>query len=169
MASSSKPRLTRALVALVGAVAIGTGTIGDAPPAYWRCDVAPPAVADHLRGKLLILPGVGNTRFHLAGFVSRATQQLPGFEVEVRTWGTAFLTLHNLRAYERNIATAEQIAADIASWRRAHPDKPFGHRGNHLAYLNPRWQAAKLLPALHPDVGAQDLVARWAQACEVPS
>jgi pimeloyl-ACP methyl ester carboxylesterase len=275
MASSRKPRLTRALAALVAAVAIGTGTIGDAPPAYWRCAVAPPAIAAQVRGKLLILPGVGNTRFHLAGFVSRVTEQLPGFEVEVRTWGTAFLTLRNLRAYEHNIATAEQIAADVTSWRRAHPDEPFylvgysggggiatlvaaalpagvsvdrlilvapaiapdypfavnalphvrefavnyaserdlqvgwgtrtfgtidrkntlsagaigfastdprllqyhwtiadepfGHRGNHLAYLNPRWQAAKLLPALHPYVGPQDLVARWAQTCEEPS
>jgi pimeloyl-ACP methyl ester carboxylesterase len=73
----------------------------------------------------LILPGVGNTRFHLAGFVAAAERQLPGFEVEVRTWGVPFLTIHNLRAHERNVATARGIAAEIATWRRAHPGEPF--------------------------------------------
>jgi len=275
MSISGRSHLYRALVAMIGVVAIGTGTVGDAPSTYWRCEVAPPAIAANVRGRLLILPGVGNTRFHLAGFVARAAQQLPSFDVEVRPWGTAFLTMRNLRAYERNVATAERIAAEIADWRRAHPtepfylvgysggggiatlvvaalpadvsvdrlilvapaiapdypfalnalphvrefavnyaserdlqvgwgtltfgtidrkntlsagaigfastdprllqyrwtraDEPFGHRGNHLAYLNPRWQAAKLLPALHPDVGPQDLVARWAKVCEEPS
>jgi pimeloyl-ACP methyl ester carboxylesterase len=269
MSSHRSLHLVRALAL---ALCVAAGTVGDAPPAYWRCEVEPPAAASEVGGKLLILPGVGNTRFHLAGFVARAARQLPKFEVEVRTWGTAFLTLHNLRAHERNVATAERIATDIADWRRAHPgepfylvgysggggiatlvvtalpedvsidrlilvapaiapdypigetvlphvrefavnyaserdlqvgwgtrtfgtidrkntqsagaigfassdsrllqylwtsaDQPFGHRGNHLAYLNPRWQAAKLLPALDPAVGGHELVLRWAQACE---
>lgn len=221
---------------------------------------------------MLILPGVGNTRFHLAGFVAAMQTQLPGFEVEVRTWGVPFMTIHNLRAHERNVATAAGIAAEIAAWRRANADAPFylvgysggggmatliaaalpedvaidrlvliapaispdfpleaevlphvrelvvnyaserdlqvgwgtrtfgtidrentpsagaigfaaadarllqhrwspadealGHAGNHLAYLNPRWQAAKLLPALDPSVDATALRARWARTCE---
>ena len=49
-------------------------------------------------------------------------------------------------------------------WSRA--DAPLGHAGNHLAYLNGRWQAAKLLPALDPSVGADALRARWAQTCK---
>jgi hypothetical protein len=45
-------------------------------------------------------------------------------------------------------------------------DEPFGHAGNHLAYLNPRWQAAKLLPALDPKLGSPALRARWALVCK---
>jgi pimeloyl-ACP methyl ester carboxylesterase len=225
-----------------------------------------------LAGRVLILPGVGNTRFHLAGFVAATAAQLPRFTVEVRTWGKPFLTLHNLRAHERNVATAARLAEEISDWRRAHPlapfylvgysgggglatlvmsalpddvsvdrlilvapaispdyplvsevlphvaefvanyaserdlqvgwgtktfgtidrkntasagaigftaadprllqhrwsaaDAPFGHAGNHLSYLSPRWQAAKLLPALDPSLGSPALLARWARTCK---
>ncbi len=81
------------------------------------------SAADGVRGRLIVLPGVGNTRFHLAGFVDRAQRQLPDFEIEVKPWGLPFLMLHNLRAHERNIETARLIAADITDWRRAHPDE----------------------------------------------
>jgi pimeloyl-ACP methyl ester carboxylesterase len=246
-------------------------TSADAPAT--RFDCPPVTLATSAQsGRLLILPGVGNTRFHLAGFVARAEQQLPGFDVDVEPWGVPFLTLHNLRAHQRNVATAERIAGEIAAWRRAHPlesfylvgysggggmatlvtaalaadvridrlilvapavapdyplekkvlprvrdfvvnysserdlqvgwgtstfgtidrkhtpsagaigfdtadarlleyrwsavDEPFGHRGNHLAYLSARWQAAKLLPALDPALDANALRARWARTCK---
>jgi len=71
-------------------------------------------------GRMIILPGIGNTSFHLAGFVRDAQVLLPNFEIEVRPWGVPLLGLHNLRAYERNRNTADEIARDIASWRRAH-------------------------------------------------
>jgi pimeloyl-ACP methyl ester carboxylesterase len=244
----------------------------DGPARRFDCGPEPAIAASQARGRLLILPGVGNTRFHLAGFVESAKRQLPAFDVEVRPWGVPFLTLHNLRAHERNTATAAAIAAEIAAWRRANPaapfylvgysggggmatlvtaalpddvaidrlvlvapaispdfplerqvlphvresvvnyaserdlqvgwgtqtfgtidrkstasagavgfmtaherlleyrwsdaDVPFGHAGNHLAYLNPRWQAAKLLPALDPSVGPAALRARWARTCK---
>jgi hypothetical protein len=44
-------------------------------------------------------------------------------------------------------------------------DAPFGHAGNHLAYLSARWQAAKLLPALDPATGPEALRRRLAQTC----
>ncbi|HEX6994720.1 MAG TPA: hypothetical protein VF339_11315 [Gammaproteobacteria bacterium] len=219
-------------------------------------------------GRILVLPGVYNTRFQLAGFVERAEARLPGFDVEVRPWGTPLLPLRNLRAHERNVATAAALAAEIAEWRGAHPAEPFylvgysggggmavlvaaalpdgveidrlilvapaispdyplerdvlphvrelvvnyaserdlqvgwgtrrfgtidrkhvdsagavgfttndpkvvqwhwspadrelGHRGNHVAYLGRRWQAAALLPALDPDATAETLAAAWA-------
>jgi pimeloyl-ACP methyl ester carboxylesterase len=244
----------------------------DGPVRRFDCDPVGAAAPSTVEGRLLILPGVGNTRFHLAGFVAAAQQQLPGFDVDVRPWGVPFLTIHNLRAHERNVATAAAIAAEIAQWRRAHPDAPFylvgysggggmatlvtaalpdgvvidrlvlvapaispdyplgadvlphvreyvvnyaserdlqvgwgtrtfgtidrkntasagaigfaaaderllehrwsnadlavGHAGNHLAYLNPRWQAAKLLPALDPSVDPLALRARWARTCK---
>lgn len=228
---------------------------------------AAPARADRSPGRILVLPGVYNTRFQLSGFVERAEARLPGFDVEVRRWGTPLLPLANLRAHERNVATAAALAAEIAEWRAAHPADPFylvgysggggmavlvaaalpdgveidrliliapaispdyplerdvlphvrelvvnyaserdlqvgwgtrtfgtidreyvdsagavgfatndpkvvqwywspadrelGHRGNHVAYLGGRWQAAALLPALDPDATAETLVAAW--------
>lgn len=76
-------------------------------------------------GRILVLPGVYNTRFQLNGFVERAEERLPDFDVEVRRWGTPLLPLKNLRAHERNVATAASIAAEIAEWRVRHPDDPF--------------------------------------------
>jgi pimeloyl-ACP methyl ester carboxylesterase len=261
--------ILRALALLLVCAA---ATAADGPARRWECDPAEAAAPSPVTGRLLILPGVGNTRFHLAGFVAAAEAQLPEFEVEVRPWGIPFLTIHNLRAHERNEATAKRIAAEIAEWRRAHPDAPFylvgysggggmatlvtaalpddvlidrlvlvapaispdyplgmevlphvreyvvnyasdrdlqvgwgtrtfgtidrkktasagaigfaaaderlleyrwssadgpfGHAGNHLAYLSSRWQAAKLLPALDPSLDAGALRARWARACK---
>ena len=106
---------------LLCAVAMGA----DGPARRFDCGSEPAVTVSEARGRLLILPGVGNTRFHLAGFVAAAEAQLPRFDVEVRTWGVPFLTIHNLRAHERNTATAAAIAAEIAQWRRANPDAPF--------------------------------------------
>jgi pimeloyl-ACP methyl ester carboxylesterase len=262
-------------VSLIRALAIlllGATTSAVTPAARSDCAPAATVAPSPVAGRVLILPGVGNTRFHLAGFVAATEAQLPRFDVEVRTWGKPFLTIHNLRAHARNVATAASIAADIAAWRRAHPDapfylvgysggggmatlvtaalpddvvidrlvlvapaispdypmtrevlphvrefvvnyaserdlqvgwgtrtfgtidrentasagavgfaaehprllqyhwsaadEPFGHAGNHLAYLNPRWQAAKLLPALVPSFGSPVLRARWALRCK---
>jgi len=255
-------------VLLVGATVAATV----APAGRWDCGPAPVIAPSPVAGRVLILPGVGNTRFHLAGFVAATEAQLPRFDVEVRTWGKPFLTIHNLRAHERNVATAASIAEEIAAWRRANPDAPFylvgysggggmatlvtaalpadvaidrlvlvapaispdyplaaevlphvrefvvnyaskrdlqvgwgtrtfgtidrkntasagaigfaaaderllqyhwsaadapfGHAGNHLAYLNGRWQAEKLLPALDPSVDPAALTVRWARTCK---
>jgi hypothetical protein len=93
-------------------------------------DSRPPAEASPatVAGRLLILPGVGNTRFHLAGFVESVQHQLPRFDIEVRTWGVPFLT----------------------------------------SYLGGRWQTAKLLPVLDPNLTAKHIRARWAQTCKEP-
>lgn len=80
-------------------------------------------VVSRTSGRMVVLPGVGNTRFHLAPFVRAAEAQLPGFDIDVRRWGVRFMMFLNLRAYERNLETARQIAAELASWRRAHPDE----------------------------------------------
>src|SRR5688572_26368082 len=44
----------------------------DGPAHRWDCGVDSPPAASQVQGRLLILPGVGNTRFHLAGFVAAA-------------------------------------------------------------------------------------------------
>jgi len=264
-------RLLPTLRTLVVLLVVAAATAADSTAPRWDCPEFP-RTESSVGGRLLILPGVGNTRFHLAGFVASAEQQLPQFDVTVRTWGVPFLTIHNLRAHERNLATAASIAGEIAAWRRAHPqepfylvgysggggmatlitaalpddvsidrlilvapaispdyplaadvlphvreflvnyssdrdlqvgwgtrtfgtidrkntasagavgfdlsdqrvlehrwstaDEPYGHAGNHLAYLNPRWQAAKLMPALDPSFDAVAVTTRWARACK---
>jgi pimeloyl-ACP methyl ester carboxylesterase len=252
---------------------LSAATLAAATPAgRWDCGPVPDALPSAAAGRVLVMPGVGNTTFHLAGFIAAIEAQLPRFAVEVRAWGEPFMTIRNLRAHERNVATAESIAAEIADWRRANPaapfylvgysggggmaalvaaalpddvsidrlvliapaispdyplertvlphvrefvvnfaserdiqvgwgtrafgtidrkhtasagavgftesdsrllqylwsaaDEPFGHAGNHMAYLNPRWQAAKLLPALDPSFDSAALRARWARTCE---
>ena len=113
-----------ALKALFVLLATVTVTVADTPAVSWQCPPASPVAAAPERGRLLILPGVGNTSFHLAGFVERAQAQLPNFTIDVRPWGVPFLTIHNLRAHERNVATAARMAEEIAAWRRAHPTEP---------------------------------------------
>jgi pimeloyl-ACP methyl ester carboxylesterase len=267
---SIRPRSIVKALAVVLLCAASAAAV--APAGRWDCGPEPTAAPSPLAGRVLILPGVGNTRFHLAGFVAATRAQLPRFTVEVRTWGKPFMTIHNLRAHERNLATAQGIAEEIADWRRANPnvpfylvgysggggmatlvtsaladdvhidrlvlvapaispdyplasevmphvrefavnyaserdlqvgwgtrtfgtidrkntssagsigfkaeharlfqyhwsaaDAPFGHAGNHLAYLNRRWQAEKLLPALDPSIGSSALIARWARTCK---
>ena len=267
------PSPTRSFLrALALLVVCAAATAADGPAHRWDCGPAPVVTPSPLEGRLLILPGVGNTRFHLAGFVAAAEAELPRFDVEVRPWGVPFMTIHNLRNYEHNEATAAALAAEIADWRRANADapfylvgysggggmatlvtaalpddisidrlvlvapaispdfplasevmphvrefvvnyaserdlqvgwgtrtfgtidrqntfsagaigfaatherlleyrwsradEPFGHAGNHLAYLSSRWQAAKLLPVLDPSVGPEALRARWAHTCK---
>lgn len=86
------------------------------------------AYSDHaegaeLRGRLLILPGIRNTRFHLEEFAQESSRLLPGFAVEIRRWGVPMLGLHNLKAHARNVATAAAIARELADWRTVNPDK----------------------------------------------
>jgi pimeloyl-ACP methyl ester carboxylesterase len=111
--------------ALLLLAACAAATAADGPVRRFDCGPELAAAPSQASGRLLILPGVGNTRFHLAGFVAAAKGQLPRFDVEVRPWGVPFMTIHNLRAHERNEATAERLAAEIADWRRAHPAAPF--------------------------------------------
>ncbi len=125
MQNSGLHRRLRALRSGVILLLAAVAAAGDTATQRWDCgDPGEPRLSSEA-GRLLIFPGVGNTRFHLAGFVEAAERQLPGFEVEVRTWGVPFLAIRNLRAYDRNAATAEQVAAEIAVWRRAHPTEKF--------------------------------------------
>jgi hypothetical protein len=82
-------------------------------------------------------------------------------------WGTrTFGTIDR-----KNTASAGAIGfayADerLLEHRWSSVDLGLSHAGNHLAYLNRRWQAAKLLPALDPSVDAAALRARWARTCK---
>ena len=145
------PSVLRALLLLVVCAA---ATAADGPVRRFDCGPELAAVPSQAEGRLLILPGVGNTRFHLAGFVAAAETQLPGFDVEVRPWGVPFMTIHNLRAHERNQAVAEGIAAEIAAWRRAHPDAPFYLVG----YSGGGGMATLVTAALPNDVSIDRLV-----------
>lgn len=122
-------RRARLLLALL---VVGTSQSADGPRPAATCAESAQVPAAALapdrfecRGRMLVLPGVYNTRFQLAGFVRRAGALLPGFDIEVRRWGTPLLPLRNLRAHERNVETAEALAAEIAEWRESHPTEPF--------------------------------------------
>lgn len=142
------------LRALALLLVCAAATAADGPAHRWDCGPAPVAMPSPLEGRLLILPGVGNTRFHLAGFVAAAEAELPRFDVEVRTWGVPFMTIYNLRNYEHNEATAAAIAAEIADWRRAHPDEPFYLVG----YSGGGGMATLVTAALPDDVSIDRLV-----------
>src|SRR5262245_32585165 len=150
MPSPTRPVLRSLALLLVCAAA----TAADGPVHHWDCGPTPVVTPSQLEGRLLILPGVGNTRFHLAGFVATAEAQLPRFDVEVRPWGVPFMTIHNLRAHERNEATAAAIAAEIADWRRAHPDAPFYLVG----YSGGGGMATLITAALPDDVAIDRLI-----------
>jgi pimeloyl-ACP methyl ester carboxylesterase len=134
---------------LIAAVATAAG-----PARRWDCGLEGATVPSQTEGRLLILPGVGNTSFHLAGFVADAEAQLPRFDVEVRPWGVPFMTIHNLRAHDRNTATAAAIAAEIAEWRRANPGAPFYLVG----YSGGGGMATLVTAALPEDISIDRLV-----------
>lgn len=74
-------------------------------------------------GRIIVLPGIHNTLFHLKGFFEMAGESLPNFEIDRRKWGITFLGIRNLRAEEQNFEFARSLAADIASWRSRNPDE----------------------------------------------
>jgi hypothetical protein len=201
---------TRSIVQALAMLLLGGVTSAAVTPAgRWSCGPALATAPSPVEGRVLIMPGVGNTRFHLAGFVAATQLQLPRFDVEVRTWGEPFMTIHNLRAHEYPIASAvlphvREFVVNYASTRDlqvgwgtrtfgtidrkntasagaigfaaeddrllqyhwSSADVRFGHAGNHLAYLNGRWQAEKLLPALDPARGPEALKRQWARTCK---
>lgn len=158
--------LTRILKSLGLVLATGLLCAADSMPV----DGPSSLPATESAGLLLVLPGVGNTRFHLDGFVTRARQQLPGFTVVVRPWGVPLMTLHNLRAHERNLEVARDIADEIASWRRDHPAAPIylvGYSGGGgMAVLAVAALAADIsidrlvlvAPAISPDYPVADVL-----------
>ncbi len=83
-------------------------------------------------------------------------------------WGTrTFGTIDRKNTDEcRRDRLRGRARARARSTTGRRPTAPFGHAGNHLAYLNGRWQAAKLLPALDPSVDPEALRARWAHTCK---
>ena len=84
-----------------------------------------PATEHFAQGRLLVLPGIRNTKFHLSGFMNSAQRQLPNFDISVETWGLPLMGMLNLRAEQRNLESAQRIAAEITLWRRSHPEQLF--------------------------------------------
>src|SRR5690606_349663 len=78
----------------------------------------------------------------------------PGFDIEVRRWGTPLLALRNLRAYERNAETAARMAEEIAARRRERPDERFYL----VAYSGGGGMAALVVAALPEDVMIDRLI-----------
>jgi pimeloyl-ACP methyl ester carboxylesterase len=82
-------------------------------------------------------------------------------------WGTrAFGTIDR-----KNTPSAGAIGfaledPKLLQHRWSESDRPFGHHGNHLSYLSPRWQDAKLLPTLDPSSTRESVLDVWAQTCK---
>ena len=106
------------------------------------------------RGRLIVLPGIRNTKFHLSDLVRASGRLLPGFSVEIQRWGVPLLGLYNLSAVERNESTAQGIASDIASWRRTHRNEKIYLIG----YSGGGGMAAMVLRALPYDVSVDRLI-----------
>ena len=85
--------------------------------------VEPPFPPHEAAGRIIVLPGIHNTLFHLNGFFQMASLGLPNFALDPQRWGTPFFGILNLRAAERNRDVARRLAADITQWRREHPEQ----------------------------------------------
>ena len=103
---------------------------------------------------MIVLPGIRNTKFHLSDLVRASGRLLPGFSVEIQRWGVPLLGLYNLSAVERNESTAQEIASDIASWRRTHRNEKIYLIG----YSGGGGMAAMVLRALPYDVSVDRLI-----------
>lgn len=82
-----------------------------------------PFPAAPVAGRMIVLPGIHNTLFHLDGFIDMVRVSLPNFHIDRRKWGLMFLGIRNLRAADENMAFARDLAADITRWRRENPDE----------------------------------------------
>jgi hypothetical protein len=82
-------------------------------------------------------------------------------------WGTrTFGTIDRKRTASAGAVGFDFTHPQLLEYRWSTADEPLGHFGNHIAYLGPRWQTAKLLPALDPSLHSRDLVAHWAPTCK---
>jgi pimeloyl-ACP methyl ester carboxylesterase len=106
------------------------------------------------RGKVLLLLGAVNTRHHLSGLAQMIREAHPGLEVVLRPWGVPLLSVHNLRAYERNREVAGKMAGELADYRRAHPDAII----DVLGYSGGGGVAVFLVEALPPNVQIDRLI-----------
>jgi pimeloyl-ACP methyl ester carboxylesterase len=98
---------------------------GGAPPRVSpppSSDARPPteALRQAARGRILVLPGVYNTRLPFTPLARFLGERLPNLHVDIRPWGTPLRPFHNLAARARNLATAERIAREVARWRVEH-------------------------------------------------
>lgn len=110
--------------------------------------VEPPFEPNDGRGRLIVLPGIHNTLFHLNGFLEMARLGLPNFVIDRRKWGLPLLGIRNLRAANDNRAFAQRVAADIAAEYRANPQVPIYLMG----YSGGGGVAALILEELPEDV-----------------
>lgn len=72
-----------------------------------------------------MLPGVSNTVGQLKNLARLIQREHAGLEVEIRTWGPALQSLHNLQAYDANLTTARNLALEIANHLHRHQGEDF--------------------------------------------
>ena len=112
-------RLIHPLIRIVAVLSLAWITVAAQSSAETPQPFSPVETA----GRIIVLPGIHNTLFHLNGFLDMTRASLPNFEIDRRKWGITFLGIRNLRAEQDNIEFAQAVATDIAQWRSAHPDE----------------------------------------------
>lgn len=110
--------------------------------------VQPPFEPNAASGRLIVLPGIHNTLFHLNGFTEMVRLGLPNFAIDRRRWGLPFFGIRNLRAAQDNRAFAQALASDITALRRTQPEAAIYLMG----YSGGGGIAALVLEALPDDV-----------------
>ncbi len=84
-----------------------------------------PTLHEEARGRIYVLPGV-NSATHNYGDPYRAFRDA-GVDcaIHISEWDSfAYDMLKQLTDHQRNLARAQRVAAEIAAYRRAHPDAP---------------------------------------------
>ena len=121
-----------------------------------RLVLVAPAISPDFPLKSEVLPHV---REHVVNYASERDLQVG--------WGTrTFGTIDRKNTASAGFGGFAFSHERLLEYRWSAADAPLGHAGNHLAYLSGRWQAAKLLPALDPSVGAEALRSHWARTCK---
>jgi pimeloyl-ACP methyl ester carboxylesterase len=108
-------------------------------------------------------PLAQNVLPHVTDFVANFSSTL---DLQVG-WGTlTFGTIDRKNTQSAGAVGFELDDPKLLQHRWSADDMPFGHHGNHLSYLSPRWQDAKLLPTLDPSFMREQVLAAWSQTCK---
>jgi pimeloyl-ACP methyl ester carboxylesterase len=99
---------------------------------------------------------------HVRGFAASYSSERD-WQVD---WGTrAFGTIDGEKTASAGSSGFDIDDDRLLEYRWSRADLQYGHHGHHLSYLRPRWQQAKLMPALDPTLTPGEVEQEWQHAC----
>lgn len=127
-------------------VAVGSGS----------CRAPGPCLAkgESAVGTVLLLPGISNVTAELEPFAKMVREDRPELAVSVRRWGRPLRPFRNLFSEKANREHAAAVAAEIAEYKRAHPDQVVYV----LGYSGGGAMAAFIAEALPEDIQVDRLI-----------